>query len=698
MKMQGKDKKTLSPERWQRLEELYRKALPLPPHERRVFLAQACADDEDLRREAESLLEADDAKDDFLQSGAFPLVMNVLAGENKMNSQDPTLGFETKFAKDRTIDGRYVILEGLDAGGMGEVFKARDLKFPDRLIVIKVLKKESKSHPWTFKKFRDEGMAQSRVQHPNVAMVFDKGELPTGDPYLVVEFINGQNLEQVIAEHKGEDHQLDFHYVAEIMRQICSGVAAIHRANLIHRDLKPKNIMILETSETDELPVRVKIIDFGIVRDLDKDSVVGQSVGTLPYMSPEQVIGEEVTKASDIYSLGVIAYRMLTNNLPFNARTYAQLYALQREEVRVKPSGLCPNLSPDAERVILKALSFDAGQRYQSAKEFCDELVKALKEKPPSTPIPIPINNSSNSSMKKWLVIASAFIVVAIIVGALWLWKSPSQDSTRVQVVTKALESDKPNVEGGGYDKEPSYPVGQPPPGTSYATIGFNVWRTRPVTTRDIDDAARDTVEAEETVSERIDDGEYISVGERFRFSIESLTEGFLPNNGGYLYVINREQYADGSFGKAWLLFPNAQTFNGENIIKTGQPLELPKSAVPYRIQRSTGRSDQVAETYIIIISPWKFLLPPLGEKRTELPPDQFADWERQFSGRAYRASLRGGVGKTRTKREQKVGTRETVEADEPLTSNDPLPQTILRTVVKKGAPAMVTVALRIKN
>lgn len=703
-KMQGREEKLMSPERWRRLEQLYCAALRLPPNERRAFLARNCADDEELRREAESLLRADEVKNELLQSDAFVLGMRVLAGENKMSTQETTQRFETRFAEERTIDNRYVILEGLDAGGMGEVFKARDLKFPDRLVVIKVLKKESQSHPWIFKKFRGEGEAQSRVQHPNVAMVFDKGVLPGGEDYLVVEFVNGQNLGQVITDHKTEDHEMDGHFAAEVIRQICSGVAAIHRSKLIHRDLKPKNIMVFETSETDDVPVRVKIIDFGIVRDLNKSTVYGQSVGTLHYMSPEQVRGDEVSTASDVYSVGVIAYQMLTNNLPFNAKTYTQLDALQIAGVKVKPSSLRHGLSQEADRVILKALSYDARERYQSAKEFSVELVRALiGETPPSTsadePAPIiPSNNPPKGAGKKWLVIASGVILAAALLGVVWWLSQSGQPSTRVEAITTALESNKSSIEGKGYDKDATYPMGQPPQDMVYATVGFNIWRTRPASTRDVGDAARETVEGEETVSERVDEGGYVAVGEGFRLGIESLTENFLPNNDGYLYVINREQYADGSFGRAWLLFPNAKTFDGNNIIKTGEPIELPKSAEPYRVRRSTDRSDQVAETYSIIISPWKFWLPPLGEKRTELPPELFADWERQFSARSHRASLRGGAGKARTKREQRVGTRETVEADEPLTSSDPLPQTVLRTVVRKGAPAMVTVALRIRD
>jgi tRNA A-37 threonylcarbamoyl transferase component Bud32 len=690
----------LDPERWRRLEELYEAALPLSPDERRALLARES--DDALRREAESLLKARDVRDDFLQGGAFELGLRMLAGDGEMNQREPGPRFEANLDPERVIDGRYVILEGLDAGGMGEVYKAKDLKFPGRPVVVKVLKRVSKENPWKLKKFRREGEAQSRVRHENVAVVFDSGTLPGGEPYLVVEFVEGRTLSGLINEHKAQDRQMELPLVAEIMRQTCAGVAAIHRANLVHRDLKPSNIMVREAGAADETPVSIKIIDFGIARDLEKSTEAGQSVGTLSYMPPEQVKGAEVTAASDVFSLGVLAYQLLTNNLPFNAKTHVQLDAAQSAGVRVKPGSLRAELPPAADAAILKALAYDPARRHQSVREFRDELLDALADEVTAsaqTRKGVADGGEVKSQRALWMAVAAALsLAVAATVGGLWWARGGGSGPTRAQKVAALLEQDGPQAP---YDKEPGYPVGSPAEGTAYALVGFNVWRVRPATPRDATDAeaARETVEAGESVAERIDDGDYLRVGDRFRLSIESLTENFLPDRGGYLYVINREQYADGSFGRAWLLFPNVATFNGQNLIKTDQPVELPRSRAPYyQIKRGTDRPDYVAETYTIIISPWKFWLPPLGEGRTEIPRQLFEEWDRQFGGRAPRASLRGGVGKLRTRREQRVGTRETVEADDPLTPSDPLPQTVLRAVVKNGSPAMVTVALKIRD
>ena len=693
----------LDPERWRRLEELYQAALPLSADERRTLLARECGGDDALRRDAESLLRAHDVRDDFLQDDAFELGLNVLAGDDEMNPGEDGPSFEANLDPERVIDGRYVILEALDAGGMGEVYKAKDLKFPGRPVVIKVLKRVSKQNPWKFKKFSREGEAQSRVRHNNVAVVFDSGTLPGGAPYLVVEFVDGRTLSDLISDHKAEDRQMELPLVAEIMRQTCAGVAAIHKASLIHRDLKPMNIMVCEPGAADDAPVLVKIIDFGIARDLEKSTEVGLSVGTLSYMSPEQVKGIEVTPASDVFSLGVLAYNLLTNNLPFNAKTHLKLDAAQAGGVQVKPSSLRPDLPPVADAVILKALAYDPARRYQSVREFRDELISALTEEAtvPAPPRKIvdEVDKVKNRRSLWAAVTAVLTLVVAAAVIGIW-WPRGGAAPTRAQKVAVVLEKDGPQAP---YQREPGYPVGPPPQGAGYAMVGFNVWRVRYATPPDAADteAARETVEDGEIVAERIDDGDYMRVGDRFKLSVESLTEDLLPDRGGYLYIVNREQYADGSFGRALLLFPNAATFNGENLIKTDQPVELPRPPMrAYRIKRGSNRPDYVAETYTIIVSPWKFWLPPLNtvEGQTEIPTQLFEEWERKFGGRSPRASLRDGVGKLRTRREQRVGTRETVEADEPLTQSDPLPQTVLRAVVKKGSPAMVTVALKVRD
>jgi len=358
-----------------------------------------------------------------------------------------------------------------------------------------------------------------------------------------------------------------------------------------------------------------------------------------------------------------------------------------------KASAQRAGLPQAVDDVLCTALNYDPAKRQRSARQFGDDLARALTPPPePPPPPPPPIID------KRWLIAAVAVILVAVIASVLW-WSLSGQTSSRDQVIDLLIANNPTAtaspVSGRIYDAEPSFPTGRPPKGMAYATIGFTVWRTRPATARDGDDVARETIDSQEMASERIADS--ISDGERIYLGIESLTGEFLPDKGGYLYVINREQYADGTFGRARLIFPTLLTYAGQNRVKPGQPIVLPETNRPFVIKRSSPA--QVAETYTIILSPWEFRLPePLGNRAMVLPDNLVADWERQYGGRIHRASLRGGVGQTRTKREQAVGSRATQDTAEPLTQDEPLPQNCYRGAVKIGNPAMVTVVVRFEN
>lgn len=247
---------------------------------------------------------------------------------------------------------------------------------------------------------------------------------------------------------------------------------------------------------------------------------------------------------------------------------------------------------------------------------------------------------------------------------------------------------------------DPNFLVGTPLQGMRYVQIGVTIWRARPVEARDGDDTAKEIFDGQELAFERIEG--YITNGEKFYLGIESLTSGFLPDIGPYLYVINREQYADGKFGRARLIFPTLLTYGGKNLVKPGLPIVLPRAkGDPFIVKRSS--SAQVAETFTVILSPWEFQLPkPLGNKAMVLPAELVADWEKQYGGQMHRASLRDGVGQTKTKREQSVGNREIVDSAEnsadPLTQADPLPQTVFRGAVRIGSPAIVTLTLQVRD
>lgn len=285
----------------------------------------------------------------------------------------------------QTLDDRYLIQGELGRGGVGAVYLARDHKLHDKPVVIKVLLDKSLQNSWVVQKFQQEKEALARVDHPGVVGILDTGELPDGKPYLVMQYIDGVTLRSLI---KPEGMPLE--RAAEIIKQTSRALAAAHDRGIFHRDLKPENIMIQSFGSGEE---QVKIIDFGIAKL--KDSVVapstmtGATAGTVAYMAPEQLTGRTVSAATDIFALGAIAYELFTGRKPFNPETGFELLEMQRAGVRVHPKDLRPGLTDQAAATILRALNFDAPQRFGSAREFGDSLARSLEDHPELASSPV---------------------------------------------------------------------------------------------------------------------------------------------------------------------------------------------------------------------------------------------------------------------------------------------------------------------
>ena len=275
----------------------------------------------------------------------------------------------------KTLGGRYLIERELGRGGMGVVYLARDKpELHSRPVVVKILLEEALKNEIIVSKFYQEIESLTRLDDPGVIGIFDAGQLDDGTPYLVMQYVEGTTLLAAITREG-----MDLEKAAAIIRQVGRSVGAAHDAGILHRDLKPENIMLRTTTSGEQ---QVKIIDFGIAKVKKSMSgpspLTGLTVGTIGYMSPEQLSAKPLTPASDIYSLGVIAYEMLTGRNPFNPDSVFQLLEMQREGVRVEPCDLRPSLPAAAQQVILKALAFDSKDRFQSAREFGDRLAAAL--------------------------------------------------------------------------------------------------------------------------------------------------------------------------------------------------------------------------------------------------------------------------------------------------------------------------------
>jgi serine/threonine protein kinase len=426
---------------WDRIQEIYYSTLPMPESERSAFIASACDDDPFLVREVTSLLQADDSAAGFLESSVFELGLKIISSDSANKS---TIAHDaTDSLIGMTIDHKYLVERELGHGGMGKVYLARDLTLHNRAVVIKVLLEASVKDDYVVRKFRQEVEALSRIDHPGVVNVLGAGELPDGKSYIVMQYVNGVTLRSQIPVEG-----MDLERAATILKQIGAALEHVHEQKIFHRDLKPDNIM-LQSLKGEE---HVKVVDFGIAKV--KDSVVAPStvdkvpIGTVLYMSPEQLRGgERITAASDIYSMGVIAYEMLTGRRPFNPASAPQLLEMHREGIRVKPIDLRTNLSSEAQAIILRALSFERTARYQSAAEFGDSLARALLNEGETAPrhhLPTsPLDDESSASQaipespvrdrrfrlgKLQLAVMFVFLVVLIAVFVvLWIMKQGGQ-------------------------------------------------------------------------------------------------------------------------------------------------------------------------------------------------------------------------------------------------------------------------------
>src|SRR5436305_2024535 len=278
----------------------------------------------------------------------------------------------------KTLDERYFIESELGQGGVGAVYLASDRKLHDKNVVIKILLDKSLQNSWVVQKFQQEKEALARVDHPGVVGILDTGELPDGKAYLVMQYIDGVTLRSQI-----KPEGMPFDRAAEIIKQMGRALSAAHDKGIFHRDLKPENIMLQSFGAGEE---QVKIIDFGIAKLKDSmvapSTIAGSTAGTVAYMAPEQLGGRPTSAATDIFAFGAIAYEIITGRKPFNPETGFELLEMQRQGVRISPSDLRPAVSTDANEIILRALSFEPSQRFQTAREFGDTLARALTDEP----------------------------------------------------------------------------------------------------------------------------------------------------------------------------------------------------------------------------------------------------------------------------------------------------------------------------
>jgi serine/threonine protein kinase/tetratricopeptide (TPR) repeat protein len=315
-----------------------------------------------------------------------------------------------------TFAGRYKIIEELGKGGMGKVYKAQDTDLKEK-VAIKLLKPEIAADKKTIERFRNELKFARKIRHKNVCQMFDLNK-EKGAHYITMEYVDGKDLKSMIRMMG----QSSSGKTISIAKQVCDGLVEAHKLGVVHRDLKPQNIMVDEEGNA-------RIMDFGIARSIKEKGITaaGVMIGTPEYMSPEQVEGKEVDQRSDIYSLGVILYEMVTGRVPFEGDTPFTIGVKHKSEEPKDPKELNAQLPEDLNLVILRCLEKDKEKRYQSAGEVRAELMR-IEEGIPSTERVVPKRKPTAAkeitvtfSLRKFLI--PALVIIAVVIAAVIIWK-----------------------------------------------------------------------------------------------------------------------------------------------------------------------------------------------------------------------------------------------------------------------------------
>ena len=448
----------MTPERWAQVRKLFEETIEKPPKQRAAFLLQACNSDNDLRYEVEALLASHDSATDFLEKPAVQLGQALMSPAAPASAQEDWVG--------RTL-GPYRLERRLGMGGMGSVWLATrsDPEFTKR-VAIKMVRAGMDSQE-ILRRFRLERQLLASLEHPNIAHLIDGGSTPEGLPFLVMEYVEGTPISQYC-----ESRAISITDRLRLFRSVCSAVQYAHQNLIVHRDIKASNIMVTSAGTA-------KLLDFGIAKVLGSDdtSVLshtrpGMRPMTLDYASPEQVSGEPMTTATDIYSLGVLLYRILTGMLPYgnDGRDPSSLIDAIRSKEPIRPSAvvlstqelqvpqatqvmeartesrenarrrLQKKLSGDLDAIILKTLSKRPVDRYVSAEALSEDLRRYLEGLPVHARLRSPGYRLGKFVRRNiWGVVAATVLGTALVAGVIYYGARANRGASKLTAAEQSL-------------------------------------------------------------------------------------------------------------------------------------------------------------------------------------------------------------------------------------------------------------------